>query len=220
MEPVEIRRREDKWTLDHLGRGAASGPERRDAARNRRAIVEAARALFEERGVTKVTMEQVARAAGVGKGTLYRRFPNKGLLCQALLDAPTRRVQEETMVMLGEPGMGSLEKLGHFLDRLVHFTEENLDLLYGGNEPLGGADRISRYAHPAFDWRRWTVLGLLREAERDGELDPGLDIEYVAAAILAPLDVDFFYYQRRVQEIPVERISAGLRSLAPGAQSN
>jgi len=220
MEPVEIRRREDKWTLDHLGRGAASGPERRDAARNRRAIVEAARALFEERGVTRVTMEQVARAAGVGKGTLYRRFPNKGLLCQALLDAPTRRVQEQTMALLGEPGTGPLEKLDRYLDRLVWFTEENLDLLYGGNEPLCGADRISRYAHPAFDWRRWTVLGLLRDAERGGELDDGLDLEYVAAAILSPLDVDFFYYQRRVQEIPVERISAGLRSLAPGAQSN
>ena len=202
-----------------MGRGVASGRERSDVTRNRRAIVEAARALFEERGVTCVTMERVARAAGVGKGTLYRRFPNKGLLCQALLDEPTREFQEETMRMLGEPGVGALEKLGRFLDRLVHFTEENLDLLYGGNEPLCGADRISRYAHPAFDWRRWTALGLLREAGREGDIDPGLDIEYVAAAILSPLDVDFFFYQRRVQGIPVERISAGLRSLAPGARA-
>jgi len=220
MEPIEIKRKEERWNLDHLGRGAASGPERRDAARNRRAIVEAARALFEERGVTSVTMEQVARAAGVGKGTLYRRFPNKGLLCQALLDEPTREFQEETMETLAVPGVGPMEKLDRFLDGLVHFTEDNLDLLYGGNEPLCGEDRISRYAHPAFDWRRWTILGLLREARRDGEIDHGLDIEYIAAAILAPLDVDFFYYQRRVQEIPVERISAGLRSLAPGAQTN
>lgn len=206
------------WSLNHLGHGTSPGPERKDAARNRRAIVEAARALFAERGVTRVTMEQVARAAGVGKGTLYRRFPNKGLLCQALLDAPTRRFQEETMALLGEPGMGPLEKLDVFLDRLVWFTEENLDLLYGGNEPLCGADRVSRYAHPAFDWRRWTVLGLLGEAERNGDLGPDLDLEYIAAAILTPLDLDFFYYQRRVQEIPVERISAGLRSLAPGAR--
>lgn len=208
------------WNLDHLGRGTAPGPERSDAARNRRSIVEAARALFEERGVTRVTMEQVARAAGVGKGTLYRRFPNKGLLCQALLDAPTRAFQEETMRLLGERGMGPLEKLDVFLDRLVWFTEENLDLLYGGNEPLCGADRISRYAHPAFDWRRWTVLGLLREAERHGELEPGLDLEYVAAALLTPLDVDFFYYQRRVQGIPVERVSAGLRSLAASLRAD
>ncbi|CAN5272735.1 TetR/AcrR family transcriptional regulator [soil metagenome] len=220
MDRADTKRGVGLWNLDHLGQGTSPGPERKDAARNRRAIIKAARTLFEERGVTRVTMEQVAKAAGVGKGTLYRRFPNKGLLCQALLDEPTRAFQDETMRLLGDPTLEPLDKLDVFLDRLVWFTEENLDLLYGGNEPLCGADRISRYAHPAFDWRRWTILGLLREAERRGEIGGHLDLEYIAAAILTPLDLDFFYYQRRVQEIPVQRISAGLRSLAPGARAN
>lgn len=204
-----------EWSLDQAGRALPPGMERKDAARNRRKVVEAARTLFDERGVTRVTMEDIARAAGVGKGTLYRRYPNKGLLCQALLDEPTRRFQEETLRVLGHAGRGPLEKLDLFLDALVGFTEENLDLLYGGNEPLCGADRLARFAHPAFDWRRWTVLGLLRAAARDGDLDESLDLEYLAAALLTPLDVDFFYYQRRVQEMPTERISAGLRSLVP-----
>lgn len=203
------------WSLDQAGRALPSGVERKDAARNRRKVVEAARALFAERGVTRVTMEDIARAAGVGKGTLYRRYPNKGLLCQTLLDEPTRRFQEETLRMLGDAGSGPLEKLDRFLDGLVGFTEENLDLLYGGNEPLCGADRLARFAHPAFDWRRWTVLGLLRAAGREGELGGDLDLEYVAAALLAPLDVDFYYYQRRIQGIPQQRISVGLRSLVP-----
>ena len=203
------------WVLDHVGRVLPANAERSDAARNRRKVVDAARVLFEERDVTSVTMEDVARAAGVGKGTLYRRFPNKGLLCQALLDEPTRRVQDETMKLLATPGMASLEKLGEVLERLVAFTEENLDLLYGGNEPLCGADRMARFSHPAYDWRRWTVLGLLREAEHTGNLRGDLDLEYLAAAMLSPLDVDFYYYQRRIQGIPQERISAGLRSLAP-----
>lgn len=203
------------WSLDQAGRALPPGLERKDAARNRQKVVEAARALFDEHGVTQVTMEDIARAAGVGKGTLYRRYPNKGLLCQALLDEPTRRFQEETLRLLGDAGRGPLEKLDRFLDRLVGFTEENLDLLYGGNEPLCGADRLARFAHPAFDWRRWTVLGLLRAAVREGDLDETLDLEYLAAALLAPLDVDFYYYQRRVQGILQERISAGLRSLVP-----
>ena len=203
------------WDLGYAGRRVGEVVERSDAARNRRKILEAARAVFEERGVTNVSMEDVARAAGVGKGTLYRRFPNKGLLCQALLDQPTRRVQEDAMRLVAAAGVSPLRKLGEFLESLVAFTEENLDLLYGGNEPLCGADRMARFAHPAFDWRRWTVLGLLRTAEREGDLTPGLDLEYIAAALLAPLDVDFYYYQRRVQNIPQERIAAGLRSLAP-----
>ena len=203
------------WNLDHLGRPSGRESERSDAARNRRVILQTARTLFEERGVTNVTMEEIARASGVGKGTLYRRFPHKGFLCQALLDEPTRHLQEQTLEVLQERGMSALEKLAVFLDRLVVFTAENLDLLYGGNEPLCGADRLERFSHPAYDWRRSTVLGLLRAAVREGGVDGGLDVEYLAAALLAPLDVDFYYSQHRVQGLPVERISSGLRALVP-----
>ena len=203
------------WGLDHLGRPAPGGHERSDAARNRRAVLGAARALFAERGVTCVTMEEISREADVGKGTLYRRFPNKGLLCQALLDKPTREFQQETMELVGEPGVGSLEKLDRFLDGLVRFTEENLDLLYGGEEPLWGSNRLARFRSPAYDWRRWTVLGLLRGSAREGEVDDGLDLEYLATALLAPLEVDLYYHQRRVAGLPPGRISAGLRSLVP-----
>src|SRR5919112_2531055 len=205
------------WSLDHLGRPSGWEAERSDATRNRRVILRTARTLFEERGVTWVTMEEVARASGVGKGTLYRRFPHKGFLCQALLDEPTRHLQEQTLEVLREPGMTAVEKLDVFLDRLVGFTAENLDLLYGGNEPLCGADRLERFSHPAYDWRRSTVLGLLRAAVNEGDVDAGLDLEYLATALLAPLDVDLFYYQHRVQRLSAERISSAVRDLVPRA---
>ena len=205
------------WSLDHLGRPSGREGERSDAARNRSLILKTARALFEERGVTCVTMEEIARASGVGKGTLYRRFPHKGFLCQALLDEPTRHLQEQTLEVLREPGMTAVGKLHVFLDRLVGFTAENLDLLYGGNEPLCGADRLERFSHPAYDWVRSTVLGLLRAAVNERDVDGGLDLEYLATALLAPLDVDLFYYQHRVQGLSAERISGGVRDLVPRA---
>ncbi len=214
MERVAGQRKAVGWNLDYLGRQAPRESERSDAARNRRKILRAARVLFEERGVTSVTMEEIARASGVGKGTLYRRFPHKGFLCQALLDEPTRELQEKSLALLSEPGKSALERLDLFLGLVVGFTEENLDLLYGGNEPLCGADRLERFSHPAYDWRRSTVLGLLRAAARDGEVDLELDLEYLATALLAPLDLDLYYYQRRVQGLPAERIGNGLRSLA------
>ena len=216
MGRAEGERGEPVWNLDHLGR-ASDRVERRDAARNRRVILDTARTLFEERGVTFVTMEEVARSSGVGKGTLYRRFPHKGFLCQALLDEPTRLLQVQTLEILREPGTTAVEKLDVFLDSLVVFTAENLDLLYGGHEPLCGADRLERFSHPAYDWRRSTVLGLLRTAVREGDVDAGLDLEYLASALLAPLDVDFYYYQHRVQGLSVERISRGVRALIPRA---
>jgi len=211
---AERQRDEMGWSLDHLGRPSGR-EERRDAARNRRVILDTARTLFEERGATCVTMEEVARSSGVGKGTLYRRFPNKGFLCQALLDEPTRRLQEQALTILRESGTSALEKLDAFLDALVGFTAENMDLLYGGHEPLCGADRLERFSHPAYDWRRSTVLGLLRSAVREGDVDRELDLEYLASALLAPLDVDFFYYQHRIRGLSVERVSRGVRALVP-----
>ncbi|QIN79313.1 TetR family transcriptional regulator [Rubrobacter marinus] len=173
-------------SLDHAGREAPDAAERRDVARNRGRVLGAARALFEERDVVNVTMEEIARAAGVGKGTLYRRFPHKGLLCYALLDEPTRAFQAETLAGLAEAGVGPIEKLDLFLDRLVRFTDANLDLLYGGHETLDGTERLAHFAHPSYGWLRGTVLVLLRTARRSGELDEDLDADYLADALLAP----------------------------------
>jgi AcrR family transcriptional regulator len=58
---------------------------RRDAARNRNKILAAARAAFDEEGVD-VGVESIAQRAGVGIGTLYRRFPTKELLIEAVVD--------------------------------------------------------------------------------------------------------------------------------------
>lgn len=160
-------------------------------------------------------MEEVARESGVGKGTLYRRFPHKGLLCQALLDEPTREFQEETLRVIGETGVGGLEKLAAFLENAVYFTEENLDLLYGGHETLSGSERVAHLSHPAWDWLRSTVLGLLRMADREERLKDAIDLEYVATALVAPLEIDLYYYQRRIKGYSPERISAGIRSLVP-----
>lgn len=206
-------KRHKGWVLDGAGREVASGDERSDAARNRGRVLEAARALFAEKSVTCVTMEEIARMAGVGKGTVYRRFPHKGLLCNALLDEPTRAFQSE--VLEGLRDREPLEGLRWFLGRLVWFTEDNLDLLYGGHEALSGAERLASFDYPSRLWRRWTVVGLLRTAQRGGAVDWDVDADFLADALLAPLEVELFYHQRRVRGISPERIEAGLGALAP-----
>ena len=64
----------------------ARPPERRDAARNRVALLDAAERLIEHCGIDKVTMDAVAEAAGVGKGTVFRRFESREGLMGALLN--------------------------------------------------------------------------------------------------------------------------------------
>jgi AcrR family transcriptional regulator len=64
---------------------ALERPLRRDASRNRERILEAARELFAERGL-EVTMDEIARHAGVGVGTVYRRFRRREEIIEALFE--------------------------------------------------------------------------------------------------------------------------------------
>ena len=79
--------------------GITERPLRRDAERNRRRILEAAAEAFAERGLT-ISMDDIAAEAGVGVGTVYRRFPQKDLLIEALFE---ERVGE--LVALAEEGL-------------------------------------------------------------------------------------------------------------------
>src|SRR5690348_17247011 len=78
--------------------------ERSDAARNRRKILDAAARLLAEQGPDAVTMNAVAHAAGMGVGTVYRRFGDVGQLLFALLDEGERRFQQAFLT--GPPPLG------------------------------------------------------------------------------------------------------------------
>jgi len=89
---------------DHVTVGAADGPTplRRDAARNRYKILAAARACFDELGVD-VGVEVIAHRAGVGVGTLYRRFPTKEQLIESVVDEVLTEVLEAAEAALADP---------------------------------------------------------------------------------------------------------------------
>ena len=78
--------------------------ERADAARNRAKIFAAASELFRGKGVGAVSMDEIAAAAGVGKGTLFRRFGDKRGLVIALLDERERDLQGR--ILGGDPPLG------------------------------------------------------------------------------------------------------------------
>jgi AcrR family transcriptional regulator len=193
--------------------------ERRDAAANRTLILETAESLFARHGVANVNMADIAQAAGVGKGTLYRRFANKAELALALLDTQMREFQEATLGRMRlqiEQGMSRLEQLDQFLDSLVYFVDRHNPLLCvvesaGLLEGLGELER----QQPHF-WQHMTVSGLLQGAINDGELPSDLDVAYVADALLATLNASLFRFQRQGRDFSLERISAGLRRLAAG----
>jgi len=176
--------------------------ERRDAARNRQLVLEAAERLFAERGVDCVRMEDVATEAGVGKGTLYRAFGDKSTLVFTLLDEHERDFQDAILrgpPPLG-PGVDPRERLEAFLHALIDLVGRHLNmLLVGENSPPGARYRVGAYAA----WRLHVAV-LLRQAR------PDLDAEWHAEALLAPLAADLYRHQTEELGFPPERIKAGL----------
>jgi AcrR family transcriptional regulator len=138
-------------------------PLRRDAERNRQRILRAARTVFAERGLA-VTMDEIARRAGVGVGTVYRRFPDKDLLIEALFD---QRIDE--LVALAEAARDHADPfagLAQFLDSFlaVQAADRGLkDVLLG--TPRGE----SRVAH-ARDRIAPVVDELVARARAGGDL--------------------------------------------------
>jgi AcrR family transcriptional regulator len=191
--------------------------ERRDAAEHRQRILEVARRLFAEQGVEAVSMHQIAKAAGIGQGTLYRRYAHKGALCIDLLqESHERFVEEITSLLAATTTSPALERLDGVLEHMVAFLEEQGALLSpiavaNARYWLCGESGSSQHA-PMNDWLREVLAGLLAEAVERGEL-VSLDIPYVADAILTTLNPMFYRYQRQERGFSAERILQGLRRI-------
>ena len=82
----------------------AEPAERADAARNRRLLLATAREMLAEQGAGKLTMDGLAERAGLGKGTVFRRFGTRAGIFAALLDDDERHFQEK--VLSGRPPLG------------------------------------------------------------------------------------------------------------------
>ncbi|WP_406288113.1 TetR/AcrR family transcriptional regulator [Embleya sp. NBC_00896] len=181
--------------------GAAPPRERADAARNRARVLAAAEELFAAGDPAAVTMEDIAKAAGIGRGTLYRRYPDRASIARALLDEHERALQHE--ILRGAPPLGPdevdpAERLAAFYAAMVDLLERHVHLL------LGAETGSARYETGAYAF--WHAhVRLLAKATPDPET--------LADVLLAPLAPEL-YRRQREQGIPPTRIKAALAHLA------
>jgi AcrR family transcriptional regulator len=179
---------------------------RADARRNRERILCAAARLIDAQGIEAVSMDDVATAAGVGKGTLYRRFGDRSSLLRALIEEPERAFQES--LIRGEPPLGPGAPA---IDRLHAFGVGLLDLLETHSRFIREAEGFAgrRYLHPVYAFYRTHVGLLLREIRGDGP-----ETEYLADCLMAPLGAEPFLYQREARGMSLEEMRAGWCALA------
>ena len=178
--------------------------ERGDAARNRELLLQAARRLVAKLGAEAVTMDDVAAAAGVGKGTLFRRFGSRAGLMMVLLDEDERASQQA--FLFGPPPLGPDAPP---MDRLAAFGRTRLCFVHAHHALLSAAkgDPLTRHAGAAAV-QRTHVRVLLQAANTSGDLDVQTD------ALLALLDVDYVEHQLNYVGHTLETLGDAWESLA------
>ncbi len=190
--------------------------ERCDAAENRKRILKVAERLFARHGVANVNMVDVAKAANVGQGTLYRRYANKAELCLGLLDAQMHEFQEHVLLQLR--GMGELRASSHarllwFIGALAHFNEKHASLLCESMTELNLNPRAST---PPWEWQRMTVIGLLTGAIREQRPNTAFEPRVLADLLLAPLHPVVFRFNRDRVGYSIDQMVQGLTTLLAG----
>ncbi|ORJ55985.1 TetR/AcrR family transcriptional regulator [Mycobacterium simiae] len=178
--------------------------ERGDAARNRELLLHAARRLVTQYGADAVTMDDVAAAAGVGKGTLFRRFGSRAGLMMVLLDEDERASQQA--FLFGPPPLGPDAPP---MDRLVAFGRSRLCFVHAHHGLLlaSRGDPLNRHIGAAAV-QRTHVRVLLQAAQTSG------DLEVQADALLALLDVDYVEHQLNYGGHTLDTLGDAWESLA------
>ncbi|KPV40878.1 TetR/AcrR family transcriptional regulator [Alicyclobacillus ferrooxydans] len=165
--------------------------ERRESIENRELILSTARRLFAENGVRTVSMRQIAREAGIGQGTLYRQYTDKGALCEALLRETIEEFQNTFEIRILASADKALQLVEDLLEHIVHFTDENAEMVSALVEVALTERHHVFYRIPFYAWAREKIMQLLNRGIESGEVQP-LDAEYTAYVLLSPLVMNIF----------------------------
>jgi AcrR family transcriptional regulator len=171
---------------------------RADALRNRESVLAAAGRLFDAAAdPDQVSMDDIATAAGVGKGTLFRRFGDRIGLIRALYEQRGLRLQDALAV---SPTRPAAEQAVELLRAMLHFKLDNRVLTLALESAGGG----SPYRNEAYDHWHALLAGLVAEVRGPQAAD------YLAHALLAAVRSDLVEHLR---DWPEARWHAGLNAL-------
>ncbi|UKA71045.1 TetR/AcrR family transcriptional regulator [Arthrobacter sp. FW306-06-A] len=179
--------------------------ERSDAARNRERLLLAARELIEQGGAAALTMDRLAEHAGVGKGTVFRRFGSRAGLMLTLLNDSEAAFQAR--FLFGPPPMGPgaapLERLIAFGTERIAYVVEFGDLVLAAGHASRG-----RFEVPAVTLWNQHVEMLLREAGVQSP-EPWL----MAGSLTATLDPERLLHLIRDHGVTRDRLAVSWRDL-------
>ena len=186
---------------------------RADAARNRQRVLDAAATVFAQRGL-EASLDDVAACAGVGVGTVYRRFPNKEALVEALFEGKVAGMV--TLAREAAEFEDPWEGFVHFLEQALRWQVENRGLRDVLLHSSFGRDRVAGLRESIAP-----ILGeVIERAQRAGRLRPDLVVNDVPMLVTMIGAVSDYvgccepglwerYFQLILDSLVASRISCG-----------
>ncbi|MET9520721.1 ScbR family autoregulator-binding transcription factor [Streptomyces sp. NPDC002994] len=177
--------------------------------RSRASILEAAARVFDERGYDAASTNEILASTGLTRGALYHHFPSKESIAIALVAA-----HSEALTVPDQP-----MKLQAVIDLTLEFAHRLQDdpVLRASVRLAVEQTSFSRPPQTSYEQSNAAILGLLRQAEEQGEILPGVDLQQATSTIIGSftgLQVMSQVYTNR-EDLP-ERVSAFWQFLLPG----
>lgn len=179
---------------------------RKDAERNRAAILATAARLIAERGPDGFSMDDVAAAAGVGKGTVFRRFGDRDGLVQAVVDETSESWRAEAEALLAAGDVPPDERVVTFVATLFDHVIAALPLVIAFERVSSRS--IACDADATLTHQRLVAL--------IAQVKPDADAEYLAHALIAQVRADTLQHMVDRCGLDVARVRAGVLSVARG----
>jgi AcrR family transcriptional regulator len=180
--------------------------ERKDAIEHRRIILQKALSLFTEHGVDSVTMHQIAKSAGIGQGTLCRRYAHKGELCRDLMKDSSQKLCNDLESYLNNNKELPLQtRLAMVLQIYLDFIENHSQWLISIQAPTCEGRQSLIYQSPLFKFLHSTFHILLSESlPKVG--DPLKDAAFMADVLIYSMNPELYLFLREGRGYSKEEI--------------
>ncbi|TXK84396.1 TetR/AcrR family transcriptional regulator [Paenibacillus sp. N3.4] len=182
--------------------------ERNSEYRNR--ILATAQSLCNKQQIETVTMYQIAQEAGVGQGTLYRRYSHIGEIYTDLLHTTTSQFINSLESSLSAPEEGkALNQLANIIRRIIDFVDEKANILSVITSVHTEKHSFTLHKKPIFVRLRSIMETLIQQAIDQGEIQE-LDVTLTVNALIASLSPEQYLYHREILGYNKERFTAGI----------
>jgi AcrR family transcriptional regulator len=181
-----------------------------EADEHRRVILQKAQTLFVEQGLDNVSMHQIAKSAGVGQGTLYRRYAHKGELISDIMKESSSRICDEiTLYMTTSVDKPIRERMEQVFQFWLDFLEMKSQWLEAIQAPTCEGRRSIIYRTPLYQSILSAIselLSLIALKENGLPQNPG----FTADVIIASMAPDLYLFLRRERGYSLAEIKLNL----------